>query len=117
MRYRKLDAAGDYVFGDGQADFWRDQREAVAQAVLTRLYFFTGEWYLDTSDGTDWKRKVLGRYTLGSYDMIIRARILDTEGVTGITAYESVLSADNRSLRVTATISTAYGETTVTGTL
>lgn len=117
MRYRKMDADGDYVFGDGQADFWRDQREAVAQAVLTRLYLQTGEWYLDTADGTDWKRKVLGKYTLGSYDMIIRGRILGTQGVTGIAAYESRLEADSRSLRVIATISTAYGETTVTGTL
>ena len=37
MRYRKLDAAGDYAFGSSRADFHRDTAETVAQAVKTRL--------------------------------------------------------------------------------
>lgn len=116
MRYRKLSPTGDYVFGHGQTDFWRDQREAVAQAVKTRLQLWKGEWFLDTSDGTDWRDSVLGKYTLGTYDMVIRGRILGTEGVTGLTAYESELSPD-RSLVVRATISTTYGEIQVAETL
>ena len=52
MRYRKLDAAGDFVFGHGAADYHRDSPEAVAQAVLTRLKLHRGEWFLDRSEGT-----------------------------------------------------------------
>src|SRR5260364_424406 len=56
MRYRRLDAAGDYAFGRGLSDFEQDTPEAVAQAVKTRLALRFGEWFLDTSDGTPWRR-------------------------------------------------------------
>ena len=109
MRYRKLDANGDYSFGQGGNDFWRDVREAPAQAVMTRLRLYLGEWFLDTSDGTAWNTRVLGRYTGTLYDPEIRGRILGTEQVAGITAYESRTDPQTRRLVIRATISTAYG--------
>ncbi|MFY2645669.1 MULTISPECIES: hypothetical protein [Achromobacter] len=117
MRYRKLTADGDYSFGQQQADFYRDTPDAVAQAVLTRLQLFTGQWFLDNTEGTPWRTEVLGKYTQDSYDSVIQARILDTQGVTQIDAYSSTRDADNRVLSVAATISTAYGQTTITTTL
>ncbi|TJZ75570.1 hypothetical protein [Chitiniphilus eburneus] len=116
MRYRKLDANGDYSFGAGQADFYRDQPEAVAQAVLTRLELNQGEWFVDTKEGMPWATDVLGKYTTSSYDAAIQRRILGTLGVTEITAYQSALDSNTRRLVVSATISTRYGETTVTRT-
>ena len=65
MRYRKLDARGDMIFGHGSADYYRDQPEAVAQAAVTRLRLKLGEWFADTSDGTNWDGAVLGRHTEG----------------------------------------------------
>lgn len=117
MRYRKLDANGDYVFGHQQADFYRDQPEAVAQAVQTRLGLFTGEWFLDTTDGTPWRTDVLGKYTQNIYDATLKARILDTQGVKAIDAYASTLDRQSRRLTVSATISTIYGTATVQATL
>src|SRR5260363_151880 len=61
MRYRRLDAAGDYAFGRGLSDFEQDTPEAVAQAVKTRLALRFGEWFLDTSDG----RPSTGRFGSG----------------------------------------------------
>lgn len=117
MRYRKLDANGDYVFGHQQADFYRDQPEAVAQAVQTRLELFTGEWFLDTTDGTPWRTDVLGKYTQGAYDSVIKDRILTTEGVQSIESYSSTLNRQTRNLSVTALISTIYGPATAKATL
>lgn len=117
MRYRQLTADGDYSFGQQQADFYRDTPEAVAQAVLTRLELFTGQWFLDNTEGTPWRTDVLGKYTQDSYDSVIQARILDTQGVTQIDAYSSTRNADTRVLSVSATISTVYGQTTITTTL
>ncbi|MEW9139884.1 hypothetical protein AB2664_30055 [Bacillus wiedmannii] len=117
MRYRKLTVDGDYAFGQQQADFYRDSPEVVAQAVLTRLELFTGQWFLDNTEGTPWRTDVLGKYTQDSYDSVIQARILDTQGVTQIDAYSSTRNADTRALTVAATISTAYGQTSITTTL
>ena len=89
MRYRKLRQpplaagpgvfnlfAGDYSFGHGNRDFYIDRAEAPAQAVLTKLGMFLGEWFLNTADGTDWNAKVLGMHTANTRDFTVRARIL-----------------------------------------
>ena len=117
MRYRKLDAEGDYVFGGGAADFLVNTPEAVAQAVLTRLRLLRGEWFLDTTAGMPWDTDVLGKYTSGKYDAAIRMCILGTQGVTELTSYSSTADPETRVLTVTATINTIYGTTTVQATL
>lgn len=116
MRYRKLDTDGDMVFGGGQAAFYRDVPEAPAQAAMTRLQLYEGEWFLDTRDGTPWKTKVLGKHTAASRDPVLRARILGTTGVKGITAYASQVNRDTRTFSVQATIDTIYGQAVVKGT-
>lgn len=112
MRYRKLDADGDMTFGHGQQDFLRDTPDAVAQAVVTRLRLLAGEWFLDLADGTPWQAGVMGKHTQATYDPVIRRRILQTEGVTGISEYTSVFDGAARRLTVTATIDTVYGHAT-----
>lgn len=115
MRYRKLDANGDYVFGGGGANFWKDQPEAVAQSVMTRLFLFQGEWFLDTNEGMTWKTEVLGVRTANTRDPAIRSRVLGTQGVTAITEYSSSLNRDTRAFSVNLKIDTIYGAATVTG--
>lgn len=117
MRYRKLDASGDYSFGHASADFYRDQPEAVAQAIQTRLLLFTGDWFLDTGEGTPWRQDVLGKGTQNVYDIVLQERILDTPGVLSIDAYSSQLNRDTRSLSISATVTTAYGTTQIQATL
>ena len=116
MRYRKLDADGDYTVGTGQ-DFLVDSPEAVAQAIKTRLGLYAGEWFLDTEDGTPWRTEVLGKYTLSTYDAVIKDRILGTAGVAQIDEYSSEFDGTTRRLTIAATISTEYGQATVTGTI
>lgn len=115
MRVRKLDANGDMQFGRGQTDFYRDQPEAPAQCVQTRLALRTGEWFLDTTAGTPWDTKILGKYTASTRDQVLRARIMKTQGVTGIASYSSTFDPETRKFSVSATINTAYGATTITG--
>ncbi|CAN0620561.1 conserved protein of unknown function [Burkholderia multivorans] len=117
MRYRKLDADGDYVLGGGANDFLVNTPETVAQAVLTRLRLLRGEWFLDTTAGMPWSTEVLGKGTSSTYDAAIRECILGTTGVTEITSYSSTRDPDTRALSVTVTINTIYGTTTVQTTL
>lgn len=113
MKYRKLDANGDYTFGTG-ADFLINSPDAVAQAVGTRLKLWSGEWFVDTTDGMPWNEQVLGKRQAGKNpDAAIRQRILGTDGVTAISSYESSFNGETRRLSVTATIETIYGTTTI----
>jgi len=103
MRYRKLSNSGDYQLG-----VWLENTpETVAQAVLTRLKLWRGEWFMDTSEGTPYMQNILGHNT--SYDLELKARILGTQGVVELTDYSSVVDRD-RNLIVTCTLSTLYGQ-------
>jgi hypothetical protein len=110
MRYRALDVAGDYSIGRGQANFLINSPACVAQSVLTRLRLWEGEWFLDLTSGTPWLQQILGKHAKSIYDLAIRTRILDTQGVTGIEGYASALDAVTRKLSVTTlSVSTIYG--------
>lgn len=109
MKYRRLDENSDMSLGHGGADYLTDLPETVAQAVVTRLRLLTGEWFLDLTEGTPYTPAVLGKHTKDSYDMAIRERVFDTQGVTSIMEYESVFDGETRTLTVTIYIDTMYG--------
>lgn len=111
MRYRKLDANGDYTLGTG-ADFYRDQPEAVAQAVGTRLKLWTGEWFLDKTEGTPYNQ-ILGKSDPLTRDALLKERILGTAGMQAIDDYSSDFNGDARRFTVSATIDTIYGQATI----
>lgn len=127
MRYRKLSKdtvvngvfvpGGDYMFGHGRGDFWQDVPEAPAQAVMTRLRLQTGDWFLDRTEGTPWKTRVLGKRTENTRDLVIRYRTRGTLGVTDVNLYSSNLNRDTRAFSVDMTISTIYGAARVVGPL
>lgn len=108
MRYRKLDENGDYVFGHGVRDFLVNSPETVAQAVETRLRLLLDEWYLDVTDGTDYG---LGKVDPVSRDRELRARILETPGVTEIVSFLS--TTQDRNLTIESTIHTEFGAVTL----
>lgn len=115
MRYRAMTAQGDYTFGYGQANFYIDSPDAVAQLVLTNLRLLQGEWFLDITAGTPYSTDVLGKTTVRQRDLAIRNAIINTQGVLSILSYSAVPA--DRQYRVSAKIDTIYGTTTVTASL
>lgn len=113
MRYRKLSPLGDYSFGNGQLDFYRDVPEAVGQAVKTRLMLWLGEWYLNTNSGTPYIQGVLGKKTEAQANAVIQDRVIRTQGASRIKNYESSLNADTRHFSVQFDLDTIYGPTEV----
>lgn len=111
MRYRKLSDTGDYVFGQGQANFYIDTPAAVAQAAKTRLLLLTQEWFLNVLDGTNYAQKILGVRTQGTRDQEVKQRILGTPGVQRLISYSSQVI--DRRFSVQAKIQTVYGAATV----
>jgi len=114
MRYRALDENLDMTFGRGSANFLINTPAAIAQLVQTNLALFQGEWFLDVTTGMPWATEVLGANTQATYDLAIRDCILETQGVTEIVSYSSTRNPVTRSLTVSVTINTIYGQTTLT---
>lgn len=110
MRYRQLDANGDYTIG---LPFYTNVPQTVAQAVQTRLKLWAGEWFMDATDGTPYNQSVLGKQIGKNPDVTIKQRILGTPGVTGIVSYQSGYVGNTRALSVSATINTLYGQIVV----
>jgi len=115
MRVRKLDKNGDYSFGHGVDDFWINIPDGVSQIIRTRLALWKSQWWLDTTRGTDWNLKVLGKYTGSLRDVTIQNRILTTPGVQGIAAYASQIDRGTRKWSVQARIDTDYGQALIQG--
>lgn len=117
MRYRKLSSDGDYVFGSGKNDFLVNSPEAVAQAILTRLKLWLGEWFADISDGTGWNQSIVGKQSKNLYELTLHQRVLETPGVKDIVDFQSALDPDTRSLTVSMTVNTIFGEASLNGDL
>lgn len=113
MRYRKLSPTGDFMFGNGQEDLWRDVPEAVGQAVRTRLLLWLGEWFLDIEAGTPFMQGILGKYSQTTADVTIQDRVLGTQGLTDIQNYVSAIDPDTRRMTVQFDVDTIYGPTQV----
>ena len=109
MIYRKLDENGDYSFGGNINSFYQNDPYGVAQAVVTRLKLWENEWFLDLTNGTPYVGGVLGKYTMEVFDLNIKDRILNTEGVTEILEYSSSFDGDLRKVSISVKINTQYG--------
>ncbi|MEA8727300.1 hypothetical protein PZS04_19975 [Klebsiella pneumoniae] len=114
MRYRREDDDGDYTFGQGDDTWLVNSPEAVAQAIKTRFLLWYGQWFLDTTAGTPLIQSVLGKQKPDTYNLAIRKRILETQGVSSITAFNTTVDGTTRRVTFTATVETIYGTTTVT---
>lgn len=97
MKYRKLDAYGDYSFGKSMQDFIIDA-DAVGQAVKTNLLLLRGEWWEDTTNGLPLFQNIIGQSGtqehLTATDLLIKTRIIATKGVSNIQDFHS--SYENR---------------------
>lgn len=92
MKYRRLDTNGDYSFGRSMQDFLVNA-DAVAQAIKTNLKFLKNEWWEDTSNGLPLFQNILGQSGtpehLTATDLLIKERILSTQGVSQIQDFQS----------------------------
>jgi len=114
--YRKLSPSGDYTFGHGMSDFYKDA-DAVGQAIRTRLLLLYGEWWEDQEDGTPLFEEILRKSMtdsgLKAVDLIVKDRILGVDGVAAIKQYKSEVNRRSRTYSIEAVIETIYGEVNI----
>lgn len=101
-------------YGASQLEFLVDSPAAFAQAVYTRLRLATGEWFVDTTEGTPWGTQVLGVRTQATRDRALRDRIAGTEGFRSILSYSSSLDSVRR-LHVDAKVDSIFGVVPIQG--
>ena len=87
--------------------------EAVGQHVRQRLMTYSGEWFLDTTCGVPWLTELMGRqYDPALAEAVVKAEIVDTNGVTGIEDFSVSFTRDIRRLNIkNISITTIYDET------
>ena len=91
LEFKNGDLTGGIATGDDE----------VIQRIRTRLFRERGEWFLNTASGLPWYQDgkgILGA-TLrdkGTVDLLIRKRILETEGVSRVLKLNSLFAAGQR---------------------
>lgn len=117
LRYRRIDTNGDYIFGNGKFDFQKDI-DAFVQAVKTKLQFFKGEWWEDTSAGVPFYQEIAGVMIKGDddKDLITQVYLNVISSVFGFSetiSYNDAFDYDNRKYSLTANVETIWGTTTI----
>lgn len=87
-KVRLTDSQGDSRFGVPAGGGFVQNSAGVAQLVKNRLQLLLGSWFLDTSEGTE----------ITPAD--IKARILDTNGVTEILEFNYSIDSEARKLNI-----------------
>ena len=112
--YRRLDKNGEPMFGAGLGNFVSD-REAVAQAILTRIKLLQGEWWESLTEGTPLFQSILGQPTATpeSIAMVLQERIAKTPFVSGIT---NIAASEDKQRRASFSCNTQtdFGAITIT---
>ena len=91
LEFKNGDLTGGIATGDDE----------VIQRIRTRLFRERGEWFLNTASGLPWYQDGKGSLgaTLrdkGTMDLLIRKRILETEGVARVVRLNTLFSTGSR---------------------
>jgi hypothetical protein len=117
ITYRQLDANGDPIWGQGQANFLSDLA-AVAQAIGTRLKLLQGEWWENLNTGTPIFQSMLGVGGSGkrpnAIALLITQRILTTPYVEGVSNVATSYNPATRAFQFSCQVETQFGTITVT---
>ena len=117
ITYRQLGPNNDPLWGNGQLNYLSDL-EAVAQAVLTRLNLFQGEWWAATNDGLPLFQVILGQgaapVNQQQMSLSITARILATPYVISVSTVQTSYNPLTRQYNYSSVVQTQFGQLQVT---
>ena len=106
MRFRAIDANGDWVFGKGRNSYLRDT-DALMMNIKTRLLEFLNDCFWDMDKGIDWWT-LLGGKNLKKILVDVQRTILRSYQVKRIVNLDYTLT--NRSLFISVTVEFLNGE-------
>lgn len=113
MLYRKLDQNGDYVFGNNKLDYISG-KEAVAQAIKTKIMLFYQEWWENISVGIPMFQSIVGKVADVNLQMaitlLVTNRIQEIPEVVSVKDVKVNSDSSNRVISLELKVDTIYGE-------
>lgn len=99
-----LDPLTNDLFLDGAGNLALvGNAEAVGQHARQRLQTYQQEWFLDTTAGVPWLSGILGSgYDPALAESVVKAELLDTDGVTEITSFSVRFDRSTRGLIISS---------------
>lgn len=109
MSFRAIDGAGDWSFGSGRGNYFRDAA-AIAANVRTRLLFWLNDCFFALEDGVDWRNLLGGKRPAAEQAIVLQCRtvIIESFGVVKIVSVTSFFATAPRRLTVNYTIDTIF---------
>lgn len=109
MIFRNLDSDGDWTMGKGLNNYVRLD-EAIGLNIKTRIQSWLNDCFFAMDAGIDWANRLGSKDQRGLLEADLRRIILQSEGVTGILAFDTILNGRNFTANYTITTenSTSY---------
>lgn len=105
MKFRQLDANGDWTFGKGLNNYAKEN-QAIGLNIKTRIRSWLGDCFFDTGAGIDWINRLGSKNQDALLTLDLRNIILKSEGVTGIIEFD--VSLNGRNFRADYSVETIY---------
>lgn len=106
MKVRRLSDNNDWTFGNGQANYLKDN-DAILQNVTTRLKSFRNDWFLDSDANIDWFNILGSKENKQIIINEVERVTLQTVGVTKINLIE-LTETENRGAKIAVNLDTIY---------
>jgi hypothetical protein len=107
MIFRNLDENHDWEFGRGKQNYTA-QDKAIGLNVKTRILSWVNDCFFDQKAGIDWINRLGSNNQRELLELDLRRIIQQSAGVTGITAFDTILS--DRSFAANYSINTIYSK-------
>lgn len=86
--------------------------DQIAQSIREALGFFSGEWFLNNTEGVPWFQEILVAHpNLDTIQAILINTVLSVPGVTQLNTFSFDFTPGNRTLSVTFQAKTTNGQT------
>lgn len=107
MIFRELDENHDWVFGRGLQNMTREN-QAIGLNIKTRILSWVGDCFFDMNAGIDWVNRLGSKNQRALLELDLKRIILQSDGVTGILAFDTNLIG--RRFSASYTVSTIYSQ-------
>jgi len=98
MIFRNLTPDHDWTFGKGRQDMTA-LNQAIGLNIKTRILSWVGDCFFDQTAGIDWINRLGSKNQRALLELDLRRVILQSQDVTGILSFDTVLNGRNFTAR------------------